>query len=62
MAAHEVLDRFRAIKGTLPGPSRTITVEPIRVPRAPTIVPRVPREHEEPGRKEPDPSRKPIPA
>jgi len=45
--------RGRALRGTFPGPSRTITVEPIQVPRAPAVVPAVsPEPVPEPGEKE----------
>jgi hypothetical protein len=44
--------RRRALTGTFPGPSKTITVEPIRVPKAPAL-PRVPPEPlPEPEKKE----------
>lgn len=49
------------ISGTLPGPSRTITVEPIRVPASPREVPRIEPQHE-PERRESDPKRAPAPA
>jgi hypothetical protein len=55
MRTYEVSDHWLAIQGTLPGVSRTITVEPIRVPRVPTLVPEV-----RPDRNESDPSREPI--
>ena len=48
-------------RGSLPGPSRTITVEPIRVPTAPPAPPeRVPERV--PDRREPRPEREPVPA
>ena len=46
--------------GSLPGPSRTITVEPIRIPASPREVPRTEPQHE-PERREPDPKREPVP-
>jgi hypothetical protein len=47
--------------GSLPGPSRTITVEPIRVPVSPREVPRT-EPAREPQRRESDPRREPVPA
>jgi hypothetical protein len=53
----------RWIVGSLPGPSRTITVEPIRVPAAPRVVPALPPERREPHpAREPRPAREPVPA
>jgi len=52
--------RVCALTGTFPGPSRTITVEPIRVPRAPAVIPTVPHELPEPA--EPESPREPVPA
>lgn len=52
--------RRHAIEGSLPGPSRTITVEPIRVPAAPPVVPEVAPELP-PERPEPRPEREPVP-
>jgi hypothetical protein len=34
-------ERDRALIATFPGPPRTITVEPVQVPRAPAVVPTV---------------------
>jgi hypothetical protein len=48
--------RRRWIVASLPGPSRTITVEPIRVPAAPPVVPEV-----APERSAPDPDRERYP-
>jgi hypothetical protein len=55
--------RRRWVVGSLPGPSRTITVEPIQVPAAPRIPPALPPERREPdpGR-ELRPDREPVPA
>jgi hypothetical protein len=47
-----------SVRGSLPGPARRITVEPIRIPTAPKIVP-VERPAEEPERV---PEREPVPA
>ena len=52
--------RDRVLSGTFPGPSRTITVEPIQVPTAPGVVPAVaPEPVPEPGKK--DSPREPAP-
>jgi len=51
--------RVCALTGTFPGPSRTITVEPIKVPRAPAVVPTVPRELPAPAK--PELPREPAP-
>ncbi len=53
--------RRSGITGSLPGPSRTITVEPIRVPASPREVPRT-EPQREPARREPDPKRDPVPS
>jgi hypothetical protein len=45
----------RWIVGSLPGPSRTITVEPVRLPVRPRVIPALPPECE------PDPERAPRP-
>lgn len=50
----------RAHKGTFPGPSRTVTVEPIQVPTAPAVTPTVPPEPL-PEPQEPEPPREPSP-
>lgn len=47
--------------GTLDGPSKTITVEPIRVPATQPATPAVTPERE-PERSEPAPERDPVPA
>jgi hypothetical protein len=49
------------IAGTHPGPSRTITVEPVKVPRAPRVIP-VPGPKREPERPQRKPEREPVPA
>ena len=41
MSPHPTVIRRPGISGSLPGPSRTITVEPIRVPASPRVVPRI---------------------
>jgi hypothetical protein len=46
---------------TLPGPSRTITVEPIKVPVPPVRTPREPAP-DVPDRPEREPAREPVPA
>ncbi|HUA02462.1 MAG TPA: hypothetical protein VMB27_01090 [Solirubrobacteraceae bacterium] len=54
MRSHKRQD---TIEGTLPGPSKTITVEPLRIPKAPAL----PRREPEPlpERPEREPARKP---
>ena len=59
MSPHPTVIRRPGISGSLPGPSRTITVEPIRVPASPRVVPRIEPQHE-PERREPDPKRDPV--
>lgn len=61
MSSHPTATRRSEISGSLPGPSRTITVEPIRIPASPREVPRTPPPHE-PERREPAPKREPVPA
>jgi hypothetical protein len=61
MSPNPPTTRPRAISGSLPGPSRTITVEPLRVPVSPREVPRIEPQHE-PERREPDPKREPVPS
>lgn len=46
--------------GTLDGPSRTITVEPVRVPAAQPLQPAIAPERN-PERTEPGPEREPVP-
>ena len=60
MAAQPELAVGRCVEGSLPGPSRTITIEPIRVP---AVAPADPRPAPAPGeRREPDPAPEPVPA
>jgi hypothetical protein len=57
-----VVCRRPETEGSLPGPSRTITVEPVRVPKAPPVAPAVAPERS-PDRREPDrgePAREPA--
>lgn len=61
MSPHLTVTRRPEISGTLPGPSRTITVEPIRIPASPREVPRIEPQHE-PERRESDPKREPVPS
>lgn len=61
MSPHPTVSRRPQISSSLPGPSRTITVEPIRVPASPREVPRTEPPHE-PERRESDPKRDPVPA
>lgn len=69
MSEQRIGDCHAWIVGTLPGPSRTITVEPVRVPEAPRIVPALPPDPHKPrpdGVPQPDrvtrPDRQPVPA
>jgi hypothetical protein len=48
----------RQVRGSFPGPSRRITVEPIRIPAKPKIVPSTPPV-KQPARR---PAREPVPA
>lgn len=50
----------RPLVGTLDGPSKTITVEPIRVPAGKPLPPSVAPERE-PDRSKPEPEREPAP-
>lgn len=43
----------RALEGTLPGPSKTITVEPLRIPKAPSLPRREPVPLPKPPKREP---------
>jgi len=61
MSPHPTVTRRTGTSGSLPGPSRTITVEPVRIPASPRVVPRTEPQHE-PERREPDPKRDPVPA
>jgi hypothetical protein len=51
----------RHVRASLPGPSRRITVEPIRVPKKPTVIPSRPPS-KQPARPERSPQREPVPA
>ena len=51
----------RPLVGTLDGPSKTIVVEPIKVPAGKPLPPAVPPERE-PERSAPVPEREPVPA
>jgi hypothetical protein len=55
MSDHKPSIGRRWIVGSLPGPSRTITVEPVRLPVWPRVIPALPPE------REPDPERAPRP-
>ena len=59
MLEHAAL-RGVVLTGCLPGPSRTITVEPLQVPETPRVAPVQPRElpTERPGV---EPVREPVP-
>lgn len=61
MSPHPTVTRRTETTGSLPGPSRTITVEPVRIPASPREVPRTEPPHE-PERREPAPKRDPVPA
>jgi hypothetical protein len=61
MSPHTSTPRRTTIVGSLPGPSRTITVEPVRIPASPREVPRTEPQHE-PERRESDPKREPVPS
>jgi hypothetical protein len=61
MSSHPTTTRPRGVSGSLPGPSKTITVEPVRIPASPREVPRTAPPHE-PERREPDPKREPVPS
>lgn len=60
MSPHPTPMRRIEISSSLPGPSRTITVEPIRVPESPRVVPHTEPQHE-PEPREPAPKREPAP-
>lgn len=49
----------RALAGTFPGPSKTITVEPLRIPKAPALPRREPTPLPKPPER--DPPREPVP-
>lgn len=59
MLQYSVPSRHTRILGSLPGPSRRITVEPIRVPAAPPKAPST-KPQREPARREPEPKREPV--
>jgi len=61
MSPHPTATRRTETSGSLPGPSRTITVEPIKIPASPREVPRTEPQHE-PERREPTPRREPVPS
>jgi hypothetical protein len=61
MSPHTPKARRMDIAGSLPGPSRTITVEPVRIPASPREVPHT-EPHPEPERRESDPKREPVPS
>jgi hypothetical protein len=61
MSPHPTVTGRSETSSSLPGPSRTITVEPIRIPASPREVPRTEPQHE-PERREPDPKRDPVPS
>ena len=60
--SQEHADWHPEIDGSLPGPSRTITVEPLRRPRTPDLPPAVSPSEPEPAGPEPnEPERDPVP-
>jgi hypothetical protein len=59
MSPYPTVIRHPDIWGSLPGPSRTITVEPIRIPASPREVPRTEPQHE-PERRPSEPKREPA--
>jgi hypothetical protein len=61
MLPHTTTTRRTNTVGSLPGPSRTITVEPVRIPASPPEVPHTEPQHE-PERRESDPKRQPVPS
>lgn len=61
MSSHITTTRPKGVFGSLPGPSKTITVEPVRIPASPREVPRTEPPYE-PERREPDPKREPVPS
>ncbi|MGZ4166679.1 MAG: hypothetical protein ACXVRM_03205 [Solirubrobacteraceae bacterium] len=60
MPAQRRTVRRTHITGLLPGPSRTITVEPVRIPASPREVAHTEPQHK-PERRESDPKREPVP-
>jgi hypothetical protein len=61
MSPHDTTTHHMEVTGSLPGPSRRITVEPVRIPASPREVPRTEPQHE-PERREADPKREPVPS
>jgi hypothetical protein len=61
MSPHDTTTTPMEVLGSLPGPSRRITVEPVRIPASPREVPRTEPQHE-PERPEADPKREPVPS
>jgi hypothetical protein len=61
MSPHDTPTHPMGVSGSLPGPSRRITVEPVRIPASPREVPRTEPQHE-PERRESDPKREPVPS
>lgn len=59
MSPQTTTTRNKRVSGSLPGPSKTITVEPVRIPASPREVPRT-EPAREPERREPDPKREPV--
>jgi hypothetical protein len=59
MVQHSVPSHHPRILGSLPGPSRRITVEPIRVPATPPSAPST-KPQREPARRQPEPKREPA--
>jgi hypothetical protein len=49
-------------RATFPGPARTIAVEPLRIPKAPSLPRKVPSPKPVPDRPERAPIRGPVPA
>ena len=52
----------RALTGSLDGPSRTFTVEPLRVPATAPPPAVIPDSEPDPARAEPDREREPVPS
>lgn len=63
--AHDYRDHRGSLlilpRATFPGPARTITVEPLRIPKAPSLPRKVPSPRTVPDRPEPAPLREPVP-
>jgi hypothetical protein len=62
MSPHSTTPRRMQVSGSLPGPSRTITVEPVRIPASPPRQAPDTEPQPEPERRESDPKREPAPA